>query len=99
MTHCHERRLHLVVVVGGASKRQLDTGTHVAVLTEDALATRQTADGVDIHTLLGYDMCGGAYVLCRQRPPDDGENVAVLALLIDPFLILVVGESKSVLPE
>ena len=67
----------------------------------DTLATRHASDGVDVEALIGNDACGSLYLSRFQRAPHDHQDIAVLALVSHPVLVLIVanGREANVYPQ
>ena len=61
----------------------------------DALTSRQSENGVDVQPLIGEDTCGTLYLPGLQLPPHNHEDVAVLALMAHPVLILIVADGRE----
>ena len=87
----HEVSLHFLLVSGRATQRELDAGSHVAVGLLDALSAGEAQYRVDVEPLLRDDFGGCGNLLCGECLAYQGEDVAVLALLVDPCLVLVVA--------
>ena len=91
----HQLALHLLTVLRLTAQRELDAGTDVLGRVLDALAACHTADGVDIKALVGNDAGGTLYLARLQLTTHDHQDVAVLALMAHPVLVLVVGDRRE----
>ena len=56
----------------------------------DAHASRESADGVDVQSLLGYHLRGGLYLPGGERAAYEGQDKPVLALSVHPVLVFLV---------
>ena len=86
----HQLRAHVVDVDGGATQREFDASPHVALWMLDALATGEAHNRVDVQSLVLDDYRCCRNLSCIEMTSDDGEDVAVFALLLHPTLVFLV---------
>ena len=61
----------------------------------DALTTRQTKNGINVQPLIGKDPCGRLNLAGFQLSAQHHQDVAVLALMTHPVLILLVADRRE----